>query len=237
MVPVGIKSSVTFEIHNKGYENLELRSRLPPDCTHLPISVSFPQGQIIGIGRETVPVQVSFVAPRPMSFSARIEFLDMDGNRFTIPVTGTTDNSILTVQDFVSSTPCEIRLNRDGKVPMLFDHVDAKAAASAFNLPDADSDDEAFAGFSNFSSVASSAGQAHGQGLLASAANAAANALSAGDTEWDPDEKPLLRSAVLIMRFFEATNLLRLKSNPATFPADFVQSSGLTVFDMVGRSV
>ena len=29
-----------------------------------------------------------------MSFTAKIDFLDADGNRFSVPVTGATDNSL-----------------------------------------------------------------------------------------------------------------------------------------------
>jgi len=42
-VPLGMKSWGTFHIVNDGYDNLELRFRLPADETHLPISIDFPE--------------------------------------------------------------------------------------------------------------------------------------------------------------------------------------------------
>jgi hypothetical protein len=34
-------------------------------------------------------VEVEFVSPKPLSFSAKLEFADSDGNLFTLPVSGT----------------------------------------------------------------------------------------------------------------------------------------------------
>jgi hypothetical protein len=42
-VPLGITSSSTFHIVNNGYDNLELRYRLPADESHLPLKLSFPE--------------------------------------------------------------------------------------------------------------------------------------------------------------------------------------------------
>jgi len=42
-VPLGMKSWATFHIVNDGYDNLELRFRLPADESHLPISIDFPE--------------------------------------------------------------------------------------------------------------------------------------------------------------------------------------------------
>ena len=50
-----------------------------------------------------VCVQVSFMSPKPMAFTAKIDFLDADGNKFTLPVTGITDNSLLTLYPYILS--------------------------------------------------------------------------------------------------------------------------------------
>jgi len=42
-VPLGVKSWATFHIVNDGYDNLELRFRLPVDESHIPISIEFPE--------------------------------------------------------------------------------------------------------------------------------------------------------------------------------------------------
>ena len=41
------------------------------------------------------------MSPKPMSFTANIDFMDEDGKRFSMSVTGTTDNSLLTHSAFM----------------------------------------------------------------------------------------------------------------------------------------
>ena len=100
-VPVNIRSQAIFYIINDGFDNLELRFRLPADEHHLPLMVEFPEGTLIGIAKEKLPILVSFHASKAMSFTANVDFLDEEGNRYSIPITGTTDNCILTVQPFI----------------------------------------------------------------------------------------------------------------------------------------
>lgn len=42
-VPLGVKSQATFYIINNGYDNLELKFRLPADESHLPMQIDFPE--------------------------------------------------------------------------------------------------------------------------------------------------------------------------------------------------
>ena len=80
--------------------------RPPPDEQHLPLSFDFPEGSLIGIAKEKLPVTVTFTGNRPTSFTANVVFLDEDGKRFSLPITGTTDASLLTVKSFL-----EVRLH------------------------------------------------------------------------------------------------------------------------------
>lgn len=101
VVPVGSLSKTSFKIYNRGYENLELRYHLPQDSSRVPLTVAFPDGSTLGIGRDEISVEVSFSSKKPMSFTANLDFLDTDGNKFTVAVTGVTDSSLLTLQEFV----------------------------------------------------------------------------------------------------------------------------------------
>lgn len=47
-VPVGITTYATFHIKNQGYDNLELATRLPADTSRLPLTLEFPEGNLIG---------------------------------------------------------------------------------------------------------------------------------------------------------------------------------------------
>ena len=86
--------------------------RPPPDEQHLPLTFDFPEGSLIGIAKEKLPVNVTFTGSRPTSFTANVVFLDEEGKRFSLPVTGTTDASLLTVKPFmdVSAILCLVLL-------------------------------------------------------------------------------------------------------------------------------
>ena len=43
-VPLGMTTTATFHILNRGYDNLDLRFRLPPDESHVPMRIDFPEG-------------------------------------------------------------------------------------------------------------------------------------------------------------------------------------------------
>lgn len=64
------------------YDNVELRCRLPSDEENLPLSLEFPQGNVLGIAKAAVPVIVKMTVPRPQSFTAELEFLDENGETF-----------------------------------------------------------------------------------------------------------------------------------------------------------
>ena len=52
-VPLGVVSRATFTIINTGYDNLELRYRLPADEGHVPMKIEFPQvreGRVVTAG-------------------------------------------------------------------------------------------------------------------------------------------------------------------------------------------
>jgi hypothetical protein len=80
---------------NDGYDNLELSFRLPPDSGRLPVSVSFPEGKLIGLAKERLPLEVRCCASRPLGFTTCVDLLDEDGRAFSLVVTGAADNCSL----------------------------------------------------------------------------------------------------------------------------------------------
>lgn len=99
-VPLDIVTKATFYISNDGYESLDLRYKIAGDGK-LPVSLSFPDGQTITSNHNVLPVEVSFVAKKAMTFTVNIDFFDdMDGI-FSIPVTCTADNSLMTTFGYV----------------------------------------------------------------------------------------------------------------------------------------
>ena len=51
-----------------------------------------------------------FTSSKPLSFTTFIDFFDDEGNKFSIPISGTTDNSVFTIFSFMQRNPDEIRL-------------------------------------------------------------------------------------------------------------------------------
>ncbi|XRB21165.1 FAP-47 protein [Pseudoscourfieldia marina] len=99
--PLGVRTVQRFHVLNDGYTNLELQCKMPQDSNRIPISLHFPEGRMIGLAKNRLPVDVRFTSDKPMSFTAEIEVLDEDGNRYPLAVTGTADNSIFTTYSFV----------------------------------------------------------------------------------------------------------------------------------------
>ena len=73
------------------------RVHSPPTAFPSP-QVEFPEGNLIGIAKEQLPVVVTFKSDKPLSFTANIEFLDEDGKRYSVAVTATADNCLLSHQ-------------------------------------------------------------------------------------------------------------------------------------------
>ena len=102
VVPLGVESKAVFVIVNQGYDNLELRHRLPADVSKVPLRLEFPEGVVVSKAKKELPVEVFFKSDKSMSFTGKVDFFDSDGNRFSIPVTGTCDNCLLTNFPFMS---------------------------------------------------------------------------------------------------------------------------------------
>jgi hypothetical protein len=82
-------------------------SRLPADELHIPLSVEFPEGTIIGIAKQTLAVVVRFMSPRPCSFTGLIDFLDSEGKKYSLPITATADCCMFSNQPFIAANQGE----------------------------------------------------------------------------------------------------------------------------------
>eukprot|EP00906_Rhabdomonas_costata_P029649 RCo041844 len=98
VTPVGVPSKAMFFVANEGYEQLEVKAQLPfADTNKIPLTFTTPEGTLLNATRSSFPVEVTMLSKKPMSFTVGMEFLDEEGNKFTIPISGCCDNSILTV--------------------------------------------------------------------------------------------------------------------------------------------
>ena len=101
-VPLGVRTSAQIMVVNDGYDNLDLKVKMPVDSDKVPLSVDFPDGTMIGVAKEKLPMVVSFVADKPTSFTASVELMDFEGVRYNLPVNGISDNSVMTTADFLA---------------------------------------------------------------------------------------------------------------------------------------
>jgi hypothetical protein len=99
--PPGVPTTRRFHLVNRGYANERVSHRLPSDTNKIDLSVTYPEGTQIGVAKPSLPVDVTFVSSVPVSFTAAIDFLDEEGNRFCVPCSGVADNSALTLENFV----------------------------------------------------------------------------------------------------------------------------------------
>ncbi|KAM3143753.1 Encoded by [Paramecium bursaria] len=94
-VPLNVEASCTFRILNDGYENLNLRHKVYGEEGNINIHLRFPEGNNIGMSKKRLRVDALFQSSKPLSFTTRIEFYDEVGKVYTIPVSGTADNCLL----------------------------------------------------------------------------------------------------------------------------------------------
>jgi hypothetical protein len=102
IVPLNVRSRYLFHVVNEGYESLEVKFRLPTDTHRIPLTINFPEGQQLGITKPKIPVEVFFESSKPISFCAKIEFLDNDTGVYPLPISGTAENSILTCHRYLA---------------------------------------------------------------------------------------------------------------------------------------
>jgi len=142
-VPLGMQARAAFYVINEGYDNLQIDYRLPADTVRMPLQLRFPEGRLVGYSRKKLLLLVTFAAKKPMSFTAKIELLDMEGNRFPINVTATADNSLLTLQPYLSLKAGQITISaEEGKPPTLVDEEETARAASLASTPSKKKDDK-----------------------------------------------------------------------------------------------
>lgn len=124
IVPLNTKAVGMFYIINSGYETLDLKYKIPLDQTKIPLELSFPNGKVVNTVIKKIPVVVTFTATKSMSFTARIDFNDNQNNRFSINVTGTSDNCLLSNYPYLLSHNQTHTLYAQDKRPVQLYEID-----------------------------------------------------------------------------------------------------------------
>ncbi|KAJ3144304.1 Cilia- and flagella-associated protein 47 [Geranomyces variabilis] len=101
ITPAGVASTAVFSIINYGCERTEIREVIPDEISGL-LELSFPEGKLLKSDGEKLTVVARFVgsADMPLSFTTKLR-ISNDGRRaFYLPVHGTSDTSLLTLQSY-----------------------------------------------------------------------------------------------------------------------------------------
>lgn len=248
IVPLGIRSAAYCWVLNNGYDQLELNYRLPLDKEQIPLLVEFPTGNnTLGPHREKVLVQVHFTATKQVSFSAKIDFFDGEGNVFSLPVSGTSENCMLTVFPYLtprsgsygngfekyeySSRATEIMLVAKTHITSGYAKtVERDRVPFAPAIPS-----ETFALIHAALPLPWDQLNSPSSGNSTGATMTAAGLNKGGSHQWPtlPEHSPLysLRSVTLMASWLSAN--MPLKTPIKDIPGDLIQSSGLIIWDLI----
>ncbi|OHS94108.1 hypothetical protein TRFO_11380 [Tritrichomonas foetus] len=102
IVPLGMKTQAEIDILNIGCIPSELAWSMSIDEKQFPINITFPKGNKMNFNTLSIPIKISFVSSKPLSFSTVIAIHDKHGNSTAFTVSVTTDNSIFTLYTFLS---------------------------------------------------------------------------------------------------------------------------------------
>jgi hypothetical protein len=59
------------------------------------IKLHYPEGKNLNVSRKKIRVEIQYKSDKPQSFTTKIEFTDENSRCYSIPVSGTTDNCIM----------------------------------------------------------------------------------------------------------------------------------------------
>ena len=67
------------------------------------MKVNFIEGKLLSLAKKTLKVEVCFYSEVPISFTTTLELYDEYGEKYSIPVSATAENSVMTVYPFLEN--------------------------------------------------------------------------------------------------------------------------------------
>jgi hypothetical protein len=205
--PLDIAARATFMVCHNGYENLELRPKIANEVGKLPIELNFPDGNNLGVTKAKLKVEAVFTSSKPLSFTTFIDFFDDEGNKFSIPISGTTDNSLFSVQSFIQRHQDEVSLEIEpGKPIKIFQDASCDEESLKGGIPG-----KAFSKTGGGSSVVSRTAES----LVG----------------FNPVPLQVLeKSCDYVVRWF---NSMIQTSSLQSYPADVINNNGTQIFELI----
>lgn len=151
-------------------------------------------------------MEAVFTSSKPLSLTTFIDFFDDEGNKFSIPISGTTDNSVFTIFSFMQRNQDEISLEVEPGKPIRL-------------IQDASSEQE--------SGKTGLLGKAFSKTGASSVISRTAKSL----VGFNPVPLPLLeKNCEYVCRWSNAT---MQTSGLLSFPTDVINQNGQHIFDLV----
>lgn len=206
IVPLNISTKCQFKVINDGYENLTLKENFSNDFNGN-LKLTYLDGRNLGVTKNKIKLEVSFCYEKPFSFTSRLDFMDNDGRTYTIPISGTCDNCLLTNYSYIQRLlPNEYKLICEEGKPILLQE-------------DFSEDSEIHSKKIHAGNVVSKAGSALSSKSARSVLGYVAIPINL-----------LEKSSELIVKWL---NHFALNSFIQSFPADIISNSGSQLFDLL----
>jgi hypothetical protein len=121
VVPLKIESRIFIILENNGYEAITISKW--KTSNHFPmvdISLNFPEGRLLSLAKKHLRVEIVCSSPNPISFTTMLQFYDEFGSKYELPLSCTTDSSLMTTYRFLEEEAGNIVCDRkENAVKML----------------------------------------------------------------------------------------------------------------------
>ena len=82
------------------------------------LKVNYIEGRNLNVTKTKLRVELQFQNSKPQSFTTKLEFSDETGRQYQIPISGTTDNSILTNYSYIQRSLNEFEIQAEEEQPI-----------------------------------------------------------------------------------------------------------------------
>jgi len=207
IVPLGIVTKCQFKVINDGYENLTLKERFANDFNGN-LQLKYLEGKNLGVTKNKIKMEVSFYTEKPFSFTTKLDFADNEGRNYTIAISATSENCLLTNYSYFQRySPNEYRLVCEESKPIMIQ--------DDFSEGDSERNSKKYPG-----------------GMLGSKAGSAMSSKSSRSALGyvTINVHILEKSCEMIVKWL---NHFALNSMIQTFPNDIINSNGSHIFDLM----
>lgn len=146
VVPLNMESKVVFKIKNDGYEECDIKVKVNCSTGNVPVTAKFIEGSKFDILVKELKVEAVFKTSKPISFTAKITFYELNGLfEESIFMYGTSENCFLTNYTYLDRNfyLCQIKKIND-EIKLIKENNDKDVYLNNTIDKDKDSDKRSF---------------------------------------------------------------------------------------------